>query len=912
MLRETGIPSQAFLFTDVEGSTSRWESHEPAMRDAMARHDAILRDVVMKSAGHVFKTSGDGLCAVFPDVAAALRAAQHAQSDMQSADFSAVGGLRVRMAVHTGAAETRDEDYFGPPLNRVARLLAAAHGGQILLSAAAADIARSSLPSSAGLLDLGRHRLKDLAAPERVFQLRAPGLAAEFPPIRSLDALPNNLPQQATSFIGRGEELAALDDLRRQHRLVTMLGSGGIGKTRLALQLGANCLGRFADGVWLVELAPLTQPEQIAEAVAGAVGFNGQTINNGMVANYLKYQRLMLILDNCEHLIEAAAAFADVVLKTCPAVTVIATSREKLRIAGEQVFPVPTLAVPAARNALSVADAMDHPAVRLFVERAALAMPEFAVDAGNAGAIGAICRQLDGIALAIELAAARVVMLTPAEILVRLRGKFDILSGGSRAAMPRQQTLNATISWSFDLLGPHEQRALCRLAVFEGSFSLSTATEVIGVPPIAVNEVFGLIASLADKSMISRLATNQAGSRYRMLETTRQFCFEKLAAYGETNVAQRHLAVAMARFYEQGWQSWASRITPDWRSDYAPDFETLSAAVEWALGSDTALGLELISVAGQICHETSNVSSLRRWYDLAEPLIGPTTPPIVEARIKLGAATTRVMGTGANVTAMKRALELYRALGDTAQVAIGLAYLSWAPAYDGVADAAYQRACQDEVRDLLAQLPQDKIRHIVLGHFASALRSEEAIALYEDAEVIARKYEDKNGMLWCRSNRLRHLYDLGDLETARSLNLKGLEDSRDCGDKWLVGAFHCEAIAFGCLTGNLNEAREAVPGALESFRSFDNQIGVDWVIERVALLAACEGKLREAALLAGYCETQFTVRRWARDGLQSAVQARVTTVLGNALQIQDRAALLENGSAWSTEQAYDAALAIVA
>jgi predicted ATPase/class 3 adenylate cyclase len=913
MLCETGIPSQAFLFTDVEGSTSRWEANEPAMRAAMARHDAILRGAVTKSAGHVFKTSGDGLCAVFPDAVAALSAAREAQLAMQIADFSAVGGMRVRMAVHAGVAETRDKDYFGPPLNRVARLLAAAHGGQILLSAAAADAARCHLPESAGLLDLGRHRLKDLAAPEPVFQLLAPGLAAAFPAIRSLDSLPNNLPQQATSFIGRGEELAALGGLLGQHRLVAMLGSGGIGKTRLALQLGAECLGRFADGVWLAELAPLTQPAQVAEAVAGAVGFNGQSITNASVANYLKYQRLMLILDNCEHLIEAAAALADAILKACPGVTVIATSREKLRVPGEQIFPVPTLTVPEKPMALSVAEAIDHAGVRLFVERAGLAVPGFTLDAGNAPAIGAICKQLDGIALAIELAAARIKLLSPAELLGRLRGRFDIVSGGSRTAMPRQQTLYATISWSFDLLSPHEQRALCRLAVFEGSFSLDTAAEVMAAPPINADDAFDMIASLADKSMISRLAGSESSSRYRMLETTRQFCLEKLSEYGEADAARRRLAVAMVKLYGSATQSWPTQNAAAWRAIYLPDFENLSAAVEWVLTADVALGLELISFADEICNETSNYSILRRWYDIAEPLIGPETPPRIEARIRSCAAWSQLpLGSSAKMPSMVRALKLFRALNDLQSVAHCLGFVTFAQLHDTVEDAQYQRACGDELKAMLSALKRDKTLSFILGTFAVRLPPHERLVYQRQAEAIAADFGDKIGVLQYRCDQTRTYFQLGDLPTALEINLKGAAECRDAGDKWLTGRYLSDMVALCCMTGRLAEARAAAPVAMESFRSFDYQLMVDSVIERVALLTACEGKMRESALLAGYCAASFAAQKRSRDGLHLAVQERLATLLENALQPNERAALMRQGAAWSPEYAYEATLAIVA
>jgi predicted ATPase/class 3 adenylate cyclase len=904
---------RAFLFTDLEGSTRRWERDARAMQSALARHDAILRQAIIAAGGEIFTSSGDGVCAAFPDVQAALQAAHDGQLALREEDFSAVGEMRVRMAIHAGAVEARDDNYFGPPLNRTARLAAAAHGGQILLSAAAAEDVLE-LPGAA-LRDLGWHRLRDLAQPEHVFQHLAPGLAAEFPVLRSLDSLPNNLPLQATSFIGRSEELSAVSGLLARHRLVTLLGSGGLGKTRLGLQLGAECLGRFADGVWLIELAPLNAEAQIAETVAAVLGIGSKVIDNAGIANYLKYQRLMLILDNCEHLIEGVAALADAILKTCPSIVLLATSREPLRIAGEQIFPLPGLALPG-EVWLSAAEAMAHAGVQLFVERATLAAPDFQLSDQNAPIIGAICRHLDGIALAIELAAARIKLLSPAELLARLQQSFDILSGGNRSVLPRQQTLHATIAWSFDLLSPAEQLTLCRLAVFKGGFSLGTGIEVAAATPVTRDEAFDHIAALAEKSMISRLALVGNESRYRMLETTRAFCLEKLAADGQADTARRRLAMAMVTLYEAAEAAWPTRDTAAWVGVYGPDFENLSEAIDWALSAgEAALGLELVSVADSISHQMSSLAVLLRWYDLAEKLIGPATPAGVEARIKSGAAGARQFGSGANFAATLRALELYRQLNDTEAVAYCLARLAWIPVYDGRSQPEFERACLEEARAMLPRIKTSKLRSAVLMSLAGAVQHlegpEQATPLIEEAMAIAERYGDLAAMRWSLNALALNHFDRGDLLLALALSRKGVEQCRDFGHRWLLGAFLCDITAYACLTGGFAEARAAAPGAFENFRSLNNEIGTAWTIERVALLAACEGRIPEAAALAGYCEAAFEAHHWPRDGTQTAVRTRLIALLDTASESRLRTSLMQTGAGWSADQAFNAALAII-
>lgn len=499
-----------FLFTDIEGSTQLWERQPDAMRSALARHDQILRDVVGRQGGGVFKTVGDSFCAAFATATDALEAALTAQKALGAEERAGGLRLRVRMALHTGAVEERDGDYFGQALNRVSRLLSAAHGGQTLVSAATHQLVRDALPPGVTLGHLGEHRLRDLSRPEQVFQLCHPELPHEFPPLRGMNhpGLPNNLPQQLTSFIGRERELAAVKGLLGSHRLVTLAGSGGCGKTRLALQAAADVLEGYPNGAWLVELGSLLEPALVAQAVVSALGLReqaGQTPTQTL-AECLKPKTMLLILDNCEHLLAACADLADGLLRACPQVTLLASSREALGIAGEQTYRVPSLSVPDPRQLATVESLSGCESVRLFLDRATLSRPDFRLTAPNAPALASVCQRLDGIPLAIELAAARVRSLSVEEIAGKLDSRFRLLTGGSRMALPRQQTLRALIDWSYSLLNAQEKRLLNRLSVFAGGWTLEAAEQVcVGAgrteDGIEDWETLDLLVSLVDKSV---------------------------------------------------------------------------------------------------------------------------------------------------------------------------------------------------------------------------------------------------------------------------------------------------------------------------------------------------------------------------------------------------------------------------
>ena len=461
--READLPTGTvtFLFTDIEGSTRRWESVPDAMARSLALHDQTLRAAFSHHGGVVYSTMGDGMAVAFASATGAVGAVLEAQRALLAARWpDQTGVLQVRMGLHTDEAVLRDGQYANRPLNRCARLMAAAHGGQILISGTTAALVRSELPDGTTLIDLGEHRLRDLADRMRIFQLAHPDLPREFPALRLLDAVAGNLPVQVSSFIGRAGELEQTAAALGQARLVTLTGPGGVGKTRLALQAAAQAAPRFGDGAWLCELAPVRDPALVDKAVAAVFSVTaraGQDTCEALVES-LRAKRLLLVLDNCEHLLAEAASLAGVLQRSCERLVILATSREGLGIEGERLVPVPPLGVPGA--GADLAAITEAEAVRLFAERAAAVKPGFQVTAANAAAVAAVVRRLDGIALAVELAAARVPAMTPAELARRLERSFAVLAAGRRGAVAHHQTLRATIDWSFELLDEPEQTLL--------------------------------------------------------------------------------------------------------------------------------------------------------------------------------------------------------------------------------------------------------------------------------------------------------------------------------------------------------------------------------------------------------------------------------------------------------------------
>jgi predicted ATPase/class 3 adenylate cyclase len=529
-----------FLFSDLESSTRLWEEHAEAMPAALAGHDRILRDAVAAHGGHVVKSTGDGLHAVFQTAPAAAAAAVAAQRALAEQRWGATGPLRVRMGLHTGEAEARAGDYYGPVLNRAARLTAAAHGGQILVTQATEALLRDHVGEDLLLVDLGEYRLRDLSRPEHVFQVRAAGLTEDFPPLRSLDAFPGNLPLQVSSFIGREREVARVSGALGEARVVTLTGVGGVGKTRLALQVAAEVLPRFREGAWLCELAAVRDPAGVVGAMAAVFGVTaraGLSLEESLV-EFLRTKQLLLVVDNCEHLLEAVADVLEVLERSCSGVVVLATSREGLALEGEQVVPVPSLPGPPADADLEAVGRAE--AVHLFVERARGVDPEFDLTVENAVAVAQVCRRLDGVPLAIELAAARVSAMNPAELARGLDRRFETLAGGRRRAVQRHQTLRAAIDWSYELLSEPERRLLARMAVFAGGCTRDALEVVCAGAPIEAPRMFDLLTSLVARSLVVA-ERDHPETRYRLLETIREYGEERLAEHDETeDLRTRH------------------------------------------------------------------------------------------------------------------------------------------------------------------------------------------------------------------------------------------------------------------------------------------------------------------------------------------------------------------------------------
>lgn len=610
MVGVSGLPTGTvtFLMTDVAGSTRLWEAHPDTMGAAIERHDVLIASVVSERGGVLIRSRGEGdsTFSVFGDAAEALVAAVEIQRALQRELWPQGTKVRVRAALYTGDAELRGGDYFGPAPNRGSRLRAVAHGGQTICSEATQALVAGRCPAEVSLIDLGLHRLRDLARAERVFQVSHPDLPGNFPPLLSL-GVRHNLPGQRTNFVGREQDLITLRKRLEVERLVTLTGVGGCGKTRLAIEVAADQLERFPDGVFFVDLSPVSDGNVVAGAVAAAVGFSRLALGTGSgrpaeeLLDFLAERDVLLVIDNCEHLIDACAHLVDAILQRCPRVSVLATSREALQLQGEQSHPVAPLAVPDD----DYPEASDS--VRLFCDRALSLRPDFVIAPQNASDVAEICRRLDGIPLAIELAAAQITHLSPRQIVERLGDRFQLLTGGRRRTR-RQETLHAALEWSHDLLAEDERAVFRRLTPFPGSFSHRAAEMVCGKLPVSK-----LLRSLVAKSLVVTDDDDEAERRYRLLETVRLYAEEKLVEAGEDElVRDRH------RDY---FLSWAESIPPEMTyldpgGSIHRELHNLRAALSWSERQDRRdLIGRLASTMNSIW--IADIHEGRRWLSLA-------------------------------------------------------------------------------------------------------------------------------------------------------------------------------------------------------------------------------------------------------------------------------------------------------
>ena len=842
-----------FLFTDIEGSTKLWEAQPEAMRLALERHDEIAATVIGEFAGFLIKSRGEGdsLFAVFPLATNALAAAAALQRTFMREDWPGSLSLCVRMALHTGEAGERDGDYYGAAVNRSARLRAIGHGGQILIS----DVTH------------------DLCRPEGVFQFLHKDLPADFRPLRSLDNpdLRHNLPQQVTSFVGREKESAEVGRLLAKTRLLTLTGSGGCGKTRLALQVAADMLDGSGDGVWLVELASLSDPGMVPQALATVLGVKeepGESITQTLVG-FLRGKYLLLVLDNCEHLLAALAQLVDAIIRQCPRVLIIATSREGLGIAGELSYRVPSLTSPDPNGDATPAFLSQYEAVRLFIERAQLYSPSFSVTNENAPALASICHRLDGIPLAIELAAARSRSLSVEEIEGKLDQRFRLLTGGSRTALPRQQTLRSLIDWSYDLLNDSEKALLCRLAVFSGGCTLEAAEDVCLGDAVQLADTLDLLTSLVDKSLV---VADQSGghTRYKLLETVRQYARDRLLESGSADECRsRHLAHFLA-LAELAMSHLTSPEAGAWLKRLEDELDNLRAACDWSCEcARTTCSARLATAMFMFWrirgHYAEGMDRMQRVLNLG---IGQS-----ERASLLNGAGILLAEQGSYDAARERheeALALQTELSDRVGVANTLTNLGGIAAYRGETQAArsyYERslsiARDVDDRSLIAEsLLRIGAMGFLDGEYVDAL-------LYLDESLeLARAL----GVPSLVAGAVRHIgfirTELGDLSAARSLHTESLDISRILGAKRSTAWSLLGLGRVATEQGNSELARSHFEESTELFRELGDRRSIAWCLEDIGSLARIEQRPMVAAQLWGAAECL-----WERIGSSQSPHA---------------------------------------
>ena len=777
-----------FLFTDIEDSTRLWEQQPELMRLALARHDALARATVEKHGGIVVKMSGDGVHAAFGDALDALKAALMFQQEV--AALAAVAGivLRVRCGLHAGAVERRDNDFFGGPVNRAARIMSAAHGGQVLLSQLVAELVQDRCPDGVAFRDLGTVRLRDLAHPERVLQALHPRLRLDFPPLRSLESTPNNLPQQATSFIGRESELAQIRSLLASTRLLTLHGTGGLGKTRLALQTAADLLDDYEDGVWFVELAPLADARLVAPALATLLGIREEAGSSvpQILARHVRDRKLLIVLDNCEHLIQACADLASELLRAGAGLKILAASREALRIGGETTYRVPSLALPAPQDDTAGPDWVQFEAVRLFVERAAAVQPAFRLTDLNAAMIADICRRLDGIPLAIELAAARVRTLPVDTIRERLSDRFRLLTGGDRTALPRQKTLRTLIDWSYDLLDWPERLLLQRLAVFAGGWTLDAAESIGAGGELVAADILDVLSRLVEKSLVTLEAE---GTRYGLLQTMRDYALERLVESGEESETRtRHLLHYLA-FAESAWPRLVGPDQGTWLARVDRERENLLAAHAWCdhAESGAELGLRL---AGSVKIYWLNRGLLGLGYRITrEALARPGAQQRNYARCRRLTEAGQLgffMGRYGEVLGLlEESLSIARELGDPARIVGALQPLGMA--YLGAGNPRVARAHLEEAVALAQAIGNKRELAGALNALAQLNRAENALdlaaPLYENVVALARELDDRESIAIGLLNLAMVSIGTGATSSARLMLVEVLAIAEEIGSK---------------------------------------------------------------------------------------------------------------------------------
>ena len=937
-----------FLFTDIEGSTKlaqqdpdRWE----ALRE---RHHANLQSAMDTHNGYVFQIIGDAFCVAFHTARDGVKAAIDAQRRLQNENWGAIP-IKVRMGIHTGEAELRENDYRGYlTLARVQRVMSAAHGAQILLSNAAAELLRNQLPGDVTLRDMKENRLKDWSTAEHLWQVVAASLQQEFPPLSTLHSAPNNLPVQMTSLIGREHEITEVRQALAKTRLMTLIGSGGTGKTRLSIHVAMEILDRFKDGVGFIELAPITDPNLVPNTVANTLGVRAESGRPllATLVDWFRDREFLIILDNCEHLLDACARFADAVLGGSHQTRILATSREALGIAGETAYRVPSLPTPNLKDQIPLEQLEECESVRLFMERATQTLPTFKVTSDTASALTQICHRLDGIPLAIELAAARVKVLSLEQIAERLDDRFRLLTGGSRTALPRQQTLRALIDWSYQLLSEQERLLFRRLAVFVGGWTLEAAEAVCGFGGIESVDILDFLSHLVDKSLVIVENVGKE-SRYRRLETIRQYAREKLFETEEAaRMRDRHLNYfrtlaekAEIEILNSNQVAWLKRLDNE--------FDNIRAALEWSQENQAEDGLRLGSAIWRFCLRYGYTNELvEKLNQLIQRLQG-TRRTLAQAKALYVLTILAVWQSGQRDAMRQRALAreclaIYKELGNKPGEAAGLYAM-------GVGENRYG---DPEALSLLLQSLtlyrsiNDKTDICDVLIVISQVSSDpvQRQACLEEALALARERGDAITMAGALDNLGNLATDLGNFPQARNYFEESLELQLPLGAPGYITTLEylsrlamyegnlVQARAYvdevramsekagmvmtwqylwslanlGYIElreGNLVEAKEVFRLVIQQFQKANRLIGIVYAIEGLASIYVKQGQLERATRLFAWTDGMREKTNDLRPPLEQESVAGDLAIIHAKMDNAEFEKFFEEGYAMSVEKA---------
>jgi predicted ATPase/class 3 adenylate cyclase len=868
-----------FLFTDIEGSTRRWDAYPDAMRDVVRRHDALIRAEIKRRGGHVFKALGDAFCAAFFDAGSALDTAVAVQRGIEGEDFSAVGGLRIRIAISAGPADQRDNDYFGTPVNRVARLLTAANGGQILVSGEAADeLAKNDSPSVT-LRQLGAVTLRDFKEPVPVYQAIADGLVSDFRPLRALETPPNNLPLQTSSFIGRHADVLRAQDLLERHALVTIGGAGGLGKTRLALETASAVLNERKDGTWFVDLASIVDERLVVSAVLSALGAEHSTGGSPLDAliEYLRQRETLLVFDNCEHVVGEVARVVPAILQRCPGVTILATSRERLDISGETFYQLESLDLPAA--------------IALFNERATAARAGF-TPGDEAPQVAEICRRLDGIALGIELAAAAMRAMTARKLLEH----FDLrMLGGGRDRQPRQKTMNALIEWSYDLLDPQQRDMLRRCAPCIGGFTLETAFALAAGDDVAA---IALLTSLVDKSLVT---ADAARGRYRLLEPIRQFAVNKLAESAEIQGASEAHARAYGAFARDGFAEWDAAPERDWLERMEADLGNMRAALSWCAANRRGEeGRPLAANAAPAFLRLSLPAEGAQWCEEFLAL-EPAASDGTQARLYyvLSMLDQNLANVARSLTYAERAVALYRQLPDNRR-ALSRALSQLAHRYSDQSRYDEALSAATEAMEVARGLGDARLLADVLRRSAQAFSSDDnrMNEIYAESVALFRtlKNDDDTAralVWWGQSQAKRQDYASAAGHLMEARRLAGAE---------LASSLLSDAVSCYLMIDDRETAATLAREELAMNAKIPHPIETPIAIVHVAALRD-DVEPSATARLSGYAQAALNAAGWQLHAAESDILSALQRRLAKRLSAGDLAQALAAGATLKREDA---------